>query len=142
MSPHVFFQLRRMTKALTALHTDVRKVFAMHGQQVAIEQALLCRFVIAELAVVHFGGWWRDLQLCLPMVVLHPMGEERRLLVEILTACLALEWSSLAVQSVDFHVIVEADFFIGCEITVCALILFLAYHILVVIFGVALQETT
>lgn len=108
----------------------------------AVKKSLLGRFIITELAAVHFcSGWW-NLQLRLSVMVLELVGEECRLLVELFAACVTLERCALAAQFVDLHVIVEAGFLVGGEITVCTLVLFLAYDFLVMVLGVALQETS
>lgn len=75
-------------------------------------------------------------------MVLESVGEECRLLVELLAAHLTLKGCTLAAQRVDLHVIVEAGFLVGGEVTVCTLVLLLVYDILVVVLGVALQETS
>lgn len=141
MSPHVLLELGRVPEALPALHADVRKVFAVHSQQVSVEKSLLSCFVIAELAAVHFRSGWRDLQLRLSVMMLESVGEERRLLVELFPAHLALELHALAAQCVDLHVIVEAGFLVGGEVAVCTLVLLLVHDILMMVFGVTLQET-
>lgn len=107
-----------------------------------VKESLLGRLVIAELAVVHFRGGWRNLQLRLSVMVLEAVGEECCLLVELFAAGLTLERRALAAQCVDLHVVVEADFLVGGEVTVCTLVLLLAYGVLVMVLGVTLQETS
>lgn len=143
VSPHVLLELRRVPEALPALHADVREVFTVYGQQVPVKESLLGRLVIAELAAVHFGGGGRwNLQLRLSVMVLVSVRQERHLLVELFAAHLALERCALAAHRVDLHVIVEAGFLVGGEVTVCTLVLLLVYDILVMVLGVALQKTS
>lgn len=75
------------------------------------------------------------------MVVLQTVGEQCRLLVELLSAHFTLKWCFTA-EGVDLHVVVEIDFFVSGEITVRALVFLSVYDILMVILGVALEETT
>lgn len=75
------------------------------------------------------------------MVVLQTVGEQRRLLVELLSAHFTLKWGFTA-EGVDLHVIVEIDFFVSGEIAVRALVFLSVYDILMVILGVAFEETT
>lgn len=143
---HVFLQLRRVSKTLSTFHADVGEAFAVDGQQVAIEQPLLGSLIVTELAFVHLGGRrrrrrrWR-LVLGLSVVVLQSVREQRCLLVELLAAHFTLE-RGLAAQSMHLHVVVEAGLLVGGEVTVCALILLPRQNILVVILGVALQESS
>lgn len=53
--PHVFLELGRVAEAFSALHAHVSKVFAVHGQQVPIEQALFGRLILAVFALVELG---------------------------------------------------------------------------------------
>lgn len=138
---HVFLQLRRVSKAFSTFHTDVGETFTVNSQQVPIEQSLLSSFIVTELAFMHLGGRWRRLALGLSVVVLESVREQRRLLVELLAAHITLE-RSLAAQSMHLHVVVEAGFLVGGEITVCTLVLFSGQNILVMILGVAFQETS
>lgn len=143
---HVFLQLRRVSKTFSAFHADVGEALAVDGQQVAIEQPLLSSFIVTELAFVHLGGRRRRrrrrrLVLGLSVVVLQSVGEQRRLLVELLAAHFTLE-RGLAAQGVHLHVVVEAGLLVGGEVTVCALILLPRQNILVMILGVALQEAS
>ena len=75
------------------------------------------------------------------MVVLQSMGEQRRLLVELLATHLTLK-QSLVAQRVHLHVVMKAGLLVGGEVTVRALVLFPGQDILVVVFGVALQEAS
>lgn len=75
-------------------------------------------------------------------MVLEPVRDKCRLLVELIAARFTLERCALAAQFVALHVIVETDFLVGGEVTVCTLVLLLAYDILVMVLGVALQETS
>ena len=140
---HVLLELRRVAEALAALHADVREALAVHGQQVAVEQALLRRLIVTKLALVHLVGGRRRgrLALGLAVVVLQSVGEQRRLLVELLAAHLALE-GRLAAQRVHLHVVVETHLLVGGEVAVGALVLLAREHLLVVVFGVALQEAS
>lgn len=126
-----------MSKTLSTFHTDVGKAFAVNSQQVAIEQSLLSCFIVTELAFMHLGGWRRSLVLGLSVVVLKSVREQRRLLVELLATHFTLK-RGLAAQSVHLHMVVEADFFVGSEVTVCTLVLLPRQDILVMILGVAL----
>lgn len=132
VGPHVFLQLRRVAEALGALHAHVRKVLAVHGQQVAVEQALLGRLVVAVLAVVQFGLSVLDDEL---------VGAQRAGLVvaprvlRVLRRALAV----VAQQLVTLHVAVEADLLVGGEVTVGALVLLLQQVVRVVL-HVALEE--
>lgn len=74
------------------------------------------------------------------MVVLQPVGEERRLLVELFSTHFTLKRSFVA-KGVDLHVVVETSFFVRGVIAVSALVFLFVYHILVVILSVALEET-
>lgn len=130
-----------MTKAFPTFHTDVGEAFAVNSQQVPIEQPLFSGFIVTELAFMHLGGRWRRLVLGLSVVVLQSVREQRRLLVELLATHFTLE-RGLAAQSVHLHVVVEAGFLVGGEVTVCTLVLFPRQNILVVILGVAFQETS
>lgn len=146
MRTHVFLQLGGVTETFPALHTDVREAFTVNGQQVSVEQSLLGSFILTELALVRLGGWRRRrrrrrlLTLGLPLVVLQPVGKQRRLLVELLAAHFALQ-GGLAAQGVHLHVVVEAGFLVGGELTVCALVLFSGQNLLVMILCVPLQES-
>lgn len=126
-----------MPEAFPTFHTDVRKAFAVDGQQVSIEQSLLSGFIVTKLALVHLSGWRRWLGFGLPVVVLQPVGEQRPLLVELFTAHLTLE-RGFAAQCMHLHVIVEAGFLVGGEVTVCTLVLFAGQNVLVVILSVSL----
>ena len=44
-----------MSEALGTLHAHVCKVLAVHGQQVAVEQALLGGLIVTVFTVVEFG---------------------------------------------------------------------------------------
>lgn len=138
---HVFLQLGRMPKALPTFHADVREAFAVNSQQVPIEQTLLSSLIVAELAFMHLGGRRRRLVFGLPVVVLESVREQRPLLVELLATHFALEWG-LAAKCVHLHVIVEAGFFVGGEVTVCALVLLPGQDILVVVLSVAFEEAS
>lgn len=138
---HVFLQFRGVPKTFPTFHADVRETFAVDGQQVAIEQSLLRRFVVTKLALVHLRGRRRRLGFWLPVVVLQPVGEQSPLLVELLTTHLTLEWG-FAAQCVHLHVIVKAGFLVGGEVTVCTLVLFPGQDILVVILSVPLKKTS
>lgn len=74
------------------------------------------------------------------MVVLQPVGEQRRLLMKLFSAHFTLVLSFVA-KGVDLHVVVETDFFVRGVITVSALVFLSVHHILVVILSVALEET-
>lgn len=130
-----------MSETFPALHTDVGEAFAVNGQQVPIEQPLLGSFIVTELAFMHLGGRWRRLVFGFSVVVLQSVGEQRRLLVELLATHFTLE-RGLAAQSVHLHVVVEAGLLVGGEVTVCTLVLFPRQDILVIILGVAFQETS
>lgn len=144
-----------MPEALPAFHADVRKAFAVDGQQVAIEQPLLGRLIVTELAFMHLSGWRRRrlrellrlrrllllLGLRLSVVVLQSVGEQRRLLVELFAARVALK-RRLAAERVHLHVVVQAGLLVGGVVAVRALVLFPRQDVLVVVLGVALEETS
>lgn len=143
-----------MPEALPAFHADVRKAFAVDGQQVAIEQPLLGRLIVTELAFMHLSGWRRRrlrellrlrwlllLGLGLSVVVLQSVGEQRRLLVELFAARVALK-RRLAAERVHLHVVVQAGLLVGGVVAVRALVLFPRQDVLVVVLGVALEETS
>lgn len=136
---HVFLQLRRVSKAFSTFHTNVGEAFAVNSQQVPIEQSLLSSFIVTELAFMHLGRRWRRLVLGLSVVVLQSVREQRSLLVEFLATHFTLK-RGLAAQSVHLHVVVEAGFLVGGEVTVCTLVLFPGQNILVMILGVTFQE--
>jgi hypothetical protein len=69
------------------------------------------------------------------------MREEHCLLVELLATHLTLK-QTLAAQRVPLHVVMKAGLLVGGEVTVSALVLFPGQDILVVVFGVALQEAS
>lgn len=106
-----------------------------------VEQSLLRRFIVTELAFMHLGGRWWWLALGLSVVVLQSVREQRRLLVELLATHFTLE-RGLAAQSVHLHVVVEAGFLVGGEVTVRTLVLFPRQNILVMVLGVAFQEAS
>lgn len=130
-----------MSKTFSTFHADVGEAFAVNSQQVPIEQPLFSSFIVTELAFMHLGGRRRRLVLGLSVVVLQSVREQRRLLVELLATHFTLE-RGLAAQSMHLHMVVEAGFLVGGEITVCTLILLPRQNILVMILGVALQETS
>lgn len=129
--PHVLLELGRVAKALSALCANVCKVFAVHGQQVAVEQALLSRLVFAVLALVKFGFLITQDQL---------VGAERARLpvvprvLRVLRDFLVLDDELVALQ-----VVVKADLLISSEIAVCTLVLLLK-HVVRVVLHVPLQE--
>lgn len=132
VGPHVLLQLRRVAKALGALDAHVRKVLAVHGQQVAIEQALLSRLVVAVLAVVQLGLAVLDDEL---------VGAQRAGLV-VAPRVLGVLRRALAVvaqQLVALDVAVEADLLVGGEVAVGALVLLLEQVVRVVL-HVAFEE--
>lgn len=47
-----------MPKTFPTLYANMREVLAVNGEQVPVEESLFCSLVFAELALVHFGGWW------------------------------------------------------------------------------------
>lgn len=55
VGPHVLLQLRGMPKAFGTLDTYVCKVFTVHSEQVAVEQALFGCLIVTVLAVMQFG---------------------------------------------------------------------------------------
>ena len=130
-----------MSKAFSTLHTNVWEAFAVNSQQVPVEQSLLSSFIVTELAFMHLGGRWRRLVLGLSVVVLQSVREQCRLLVELLATHFTLE-RGLAAQSVYLHVVVQAGFLVGGEVTVCTLVLFPCQNVLMMILGVAFQETS
>lgn len=107
----------------------------------AIEQSLLSSFIVTELAFMHLSRRRRRLVLRLSVVMLQSVGKQCRLLVELLTTHFTLK-GGLAAQSMHFHMVVEAGFLVGGEVTVCTLILLPRQNILVMILGVTLQETS
>lgn len=135
-----------MAETLAAFHANVREALTVHGQQVAIEQPLLGSLIIAKLAFVRLvrrGGRKRRRdgrgRFLLLVVVLETVREQRRLLVELLTAGLAFKRSFVA-ERVHLHVVVQTDFFVGGEVAVRALVLFATQYVLVVVASVALEE--
>lgn len=74
-------------------------------------------------------------------MVLQTVGEQRRLLVELLSAHFTLK-RGFAAEGVDLHVVVEIGFLVSGEIAVRTLVFLSVYDILMVILGVALEETT
>lgn len=130
-----------MSKAFSTFHTDVGEALAVDGQQVSIEQPLLSRFIVTELALVHLGGRLRRLRLRLSVVVLQSVREQRRLLVELLAAHFTLK-GGLAAQSMHLHVVVEAGLLVGGEVAICALVLFPSQDILVMILSMAFEEAS
>ncbi len=130
--PHVLLEFRRMPEAFSALDADMRKVFAVHRQQVAIEEALLGCLVLAVLALVQLGLLVAQDEL---------VGAERAGLViaprvlGVLRDLLALDDQLVALQ-----VVVETHLLVGGEVAVGALVLLLE-HVVRVILHVAFQET-
>lgn len=55
VSPHVLLELRWMAKTLSTLCANMCKGFAVHSQQMPIEQALLSRLIFAVFALVQLG---------------------------------------------------------------------------------------
>lgn len=126
VGPHVLLQLRRVAKALGTLDAHVRKVLAVHGQQMAIEQALLCCLIVAVLAVVQLG---------LPVFDDELVGAQRAGLV-VAPRVLGVLRRALAVvaqQLVTLDVAVEADLLVGGEVAVGALVLLLEQVVRVVL---------
>lgn len=107
-----------MAETLPALHTDVRKVLAVHGQEVPVQQALLCCFVVAEFARMHLSG-------CL-LPVDHLVGVQCTCVWKLLLTLVALDsFLHFARELVTLHVIMQTDLLVGREVTVCALVSFL-----------------
>lgn len=145
---HVFFELRRMSETFSTLDANMREALTVNGQQVAIEQTLLCSLVIAKLAFVRLvcgGGrnWRCDCGggFLLAVMVLEPMREQRRLLVELFPTGLALERGFVG-ECMHLHVVVQTGFLVGGEVAVGALVLLAGQHVLVVVARVPLQEAT
>ncbi len=130
-----------MPETLPTLHADMREILAVNGEKVSVEKTLFCCLVFTELAFVHFVGGWRDLKLGFSVVVLQTVGEQRRLLVKLFSADFTLKWGFTA-EGVNLHVVVETGFFVSGEITVRALVFLSVYDILMVVLGVALEEST
>lgn len=121
-----------MPEAFSALDADMRKVFAVHRQQVAVEEALLGRLVLAVLAIVQLGLLVAQDEL---------VGVERAGLV-IAPCVLGVLRDLLALddQLVALQVVVETHLLVGGEVAVGALVLLLE-HVVRVILHVAFQET-
>lgn len=51
----MLLELRWVAKALGTLCANMCKIFAVHSQQVAVEQTLLSRLIFAEFALVQLG---------------------------------------------------------------------------------------
>lgn len=130
--PHVLLELRWVPEAFSALDADMRKVFAVHRQQVAVEEALLSRLVLAVLALVQLGLLVAQDEL---------VGAERAGLV-IAPRVLGVFRDLLALddQLVALQVVVETHLLVGGEVAVGALVL-LFEHVVRVILHVAFQET-
>lgn len=134
VGPHVLLQLRRVPKAFGALHTHVRKVFTVHGEQVAVEEALLSRLIVAVLAVMQFG---------LPVFDDELVGAQGAGLV-VTPRVLGVLRRTLAVvaqQLVAFQVVVKTDLFVCGEVAVRTLVLLLEQVVRVVL-HVALEEAS
>lgn len=107
-----------MAEAFGTLDTHVRKVLTVHSQQVAVEQALLRRLIIAVFAVMQFG---------LPVLDDELVGAQGTRLV-VTPRVLCVFWRALtavAQQLVTLQVVVETDLLVGGKIAVCTLVLFL-----------------
>lgn len=104
----------------------------MHGEQVAVEEALLSRLIVAVLAVMQFG---------LPVFDDELVGAQRAGLV-VTPRVLGVLRRTLAVvaqQLVAFQVVVKTDLFVCGEVAVCTLVLLLEQVVRVVL-HVALEE--
>lgn len=131
--PHVLLELRWVAKALGTLCANVCKVFAVHSQQVPIEQALFSRLVFAVFTLVNLGFLVTQDQL---------VGAERaRLPVVPRVLCVLWDFLILDDELVALYVVVKADLLISSEITVCALVLLLK-HVVWVVLHVPLQKPT
>lgn len=131
VGPHVFFELRWVAESFPAFNTNMGEVLAVNCKQVSIEQPLLCSLIVTIFALVH-------LRLLVPQDQF--IGAERAgfsvtpgVLGEL------VRFVDFVDKLVAFQVVMEADFLVGCKITVCALI-FLLNHVIWVIFHMPLQE--
>lgn len=107
-----------MAEAFGALDTHVCKVLTVHGQQVTVEKALLCRLIIAVLAVMQFG-----------LAVLDDELVRAQGAGFVVAPCvLSVFWRPLTVvtqQLVTLQMVVETDLLVGSEVAVCTLVLLL-----------------
>lgn len=97
-----------MPEALAALDANVRKALAVHGQQVAVQQALLCSLVVAELALMHLRGG---------------TGRQPGLRAAPLQLVCVQDCGSLGAGRVCLHVAVQHSLLVGAEGTVFAPVL-------------------
>lgn len=132
VGPHVFFQLRRVAEAFPALHANVGEVLAVNREQVPVQQALLRGFVVAIFALVQFGFF----------IAQDEFVGTQRAGFSVAPGVLGefVRFVPFVDQLMAFQVIVEADFFVGCEVTVCALV-FLLNHVIWVVFHMPFQES-
>lgn len=110
----------------------MRKVLAVHRQQVAVEQTLFGGLIIAVLAVMQF---W------LPILDDELIGTQRTGLV-VAPRVLCIFRRSLAVMAqelVTVQVVVKTNLLVGGKVTVCTLVLFLEQMVWVV-FHMAFEE--
>lgn len=132
VGPHVLFKLRRVAEALGTLYADMCKVFAVHSQQMAVQESLFGSFVLAILALVQLG---------LLVTQYEFVGAERAGLM-IAPRVLRVLWNPLVLNDelVAFQMVVETHLLVGGEVTVGALVLLLE-HVVRVILHVPFQKT-
>lgn len=120
-----------MAKALGTFCANVCKVFAVHSQQMAVEQALLSRLVFAVFTLVQLGFFVTQDQL---------VGAEWARL-SVVPCVLGVLWDFLVLDDelVALEVVVKADLLVSSEITVCTLV-FLLKHVVWVVLHVPLEE--
>lgn len=132
VGPHVLLKLGRVAEALGTLHADMCKVFAVHSQQMAVQESLFGGLVLAVLALVQLG---------LLVTQYEFVGAERAGLV-IAPRVLRVLGDLLVLNDelVAFQMVVETHLLVGGEVTVGALVLLLE-HVVRVILHVAFEET-
>lgn len=125
VGPHVLLELRWVAEALGALHANVRKVLAVHSQQMAVQETLFGRLVLAILTLVQLGLLVSQDEF---------VGAERACLV-IAARVLRVLWDLFVLDDelVAFQMVVETHLLVGGEVTVGALVLLLKNVVRVVL---------
>lgn len=133
VGPHVLLKLRRVAEALGTLYADMCKVFAVHSQQMAVQESLFGSFVLTILALVQLGFLVTQYEF---------VGAERAGLM-IAPSVLGVLWNPLVLNDelVAFQMVVETHLLVGGEVTVGALVLLLE-HVVRVILHVPFQKTS
>lgn len=122
-----------MAEALGALHAHVRKVLAVHGQQMTVQETLFSRLVLTILTLVQLG---------LLVTQDEFVGAQRAGLV--IAPCVLRVLGDLFVlndELVALQMVVKTHLFVGGEVAVGALVLLLE-HVVWVVLHVAFQEST